>query len=96
MIVLHNLHGEEFALNAELIERVEGNAETHVTLVTGTAYVVQESEEEVIRLHRLDRAEVQVLAGRVIVAAPLLAEGGGGQSPLRLLEPRRDEGHESP
>ena len=88
MIVLHNLRGEPFALNAELIERVEGEAETHVALVTGTTYVVQESEAEVIRLHRLDRAEVQVLAGHIAAQSALAAPGPA--SPLRLVEPRED------
>lgn len=96
MIVLHNLRGEQFALNAELIERVEGVTETHVTLVTGTNYVVQESEEEVIRLHRLDRAEVQVLAGQVFTSSTLESSDAASAIPLRLVEPRDDEGRDRP
>lgn len=90
MIVLHNLRGEEFALNAELIERVEGDSETHVTLVTGTSYVVRESEAEVIRLWRLDRAEIQLLAGQL---APQIATPtpSSNPAPLHLVEPKETE-----
>jgi flagellar protein FlbD len=85
MIVLHTVHGTSFAINAGLIERVEGDTETHVMLVTGTNYVVLESVDEVVTLHREDRARVQALAGFQLAAA-----GPGAQSsstlPLRLLE----------
>ena len=71
MIVLHNLQGEPFALNAELIERVEGHPEARVTLVTGTTYVVTEDLHEVIGRSREDRARVQALAFRLAAAAEL-------------------------
>ncbi len=63
MIILHNVKGVPFAINAGLIERVEGSTETHVMLVTGTSYLVRESVEEVVSLHREDRALVQAQAG---------------------------------
>jgi flagellar protein FlbD len=92
MIILHSLKGEEFALNPGLIERVEGTAETHTLLVTGTSYVVQETVEEIVRLHREDRAYVQAAAGSHMVggsidAEPLHLPDPDGASPLRLVVP---------
>lgn len=65
MIILHTIKGQQFAINGGLIERVEQDNETHVTLATGTSYMVREPMEEVVRLHRLDRAAVRVLATRL-------------------------------
>ena len=68
------------------IERVEGDTETHVMLVTGTNYVVLESVDEVVTLHREDRARVQALAGFQLAAAGSSSESSS-TLPLRLLEP---------
>ncbi len=70
MIVVHNVHGEPLAINGELIERVEGGNETHVTLVNGVRYIVSETVDEVVRLCRADRAEVRSMAQRLL-ALPL-------------------------
>jgi len=43
MIVLTRLNGPSFALNPDLIERVDANPDTVVTLVGGIKYVVAES-----------------------------------------------------
>jgi flagellar protein FlbD len=84
MIVLHNVHGDAFAINAGLIERVEGDTETHVMLVTGTSYVVRESVDDVVALHRDDRARVQALVGASLQTA---AAAPAEVAPLRLVEP---------
>lgn len=86
MIVLHNVHGAAFAINAGLIERVEGDTETHVMLVTGTNYVVIESVEQVVALHREDRARVQALAGSQLHAG---CTDEPASASLRLVEPPR-------
>ncbi|HMD44678.1 MAG TPA: flagellar FlbD family protein [Acidimicrobiales bacterium] len=65
MIVLHSLQGEPFAINAELIERVEGSPESRVTLVTGTTYIAVEGLDQVITLVRRDRAQVEAMAMRM-------------------------------
>jgi len=62
MIVLTRLSGKEFALNSDLIERVESTPDTVVTLVDGTKYVVAESVTEVVQDVRLHRAEVAALS----------------------------------
>ena len=49
MIKLSRLDGEEFVLNAELIQYVESRPDTFITLVGGDRMVVAESMEEVMR-----------------------------------------------
>jgi len=98
MITVHNLQDQSFAINSALIERVDGGPETHVLLSNGTSYVVMESIEEIVRLHREDRAMVQVLASRITsghidepgeASTRPLGEGsgalGGREHPLRLV-----------
>ena len=82
MIVVHNVRGEPFAINALLIERVEGGTETHVLLVDGSRYVVTEAIEDVVFLVRQDRAEVEALARRLTVGA---SEADRSESVLRLI-----------
>ena len=58
MIRVTRLNGEQFALNPDLIERVEGHPDTVVFLVDGTKYVVRESVEEVLQEIREYRAAI--------------------------------------
>lgn len=48
MIIVHRLNGAEFAINSELIETVEENPDTTITLVGRRRFLVAESVEEVI------------------------------------------------
>lgn len=92
MIVLHNLHGEPIAINGGLIERVEGETETHVTLTSGTSYIVRESLEEVVAHQREDRAEVQAAAIRRLTAEePPLARPDGDPALCLVVPITRDE-----
>jgi uncharacterized protein YlzI (FlbEa/FlbD family) len=93
MIVLHNLRGEPIAINGGLIERVEGETETHVTLTSGTSYIVRESLEEVVACQREDRAEVQAAAIRRLTSEePTDRRLRGELGSLRLVHPvERDE-----
>jgi uncharacterized protein YlzI (FlbEa/FlbD family) len=80
MIILHTIKGQELALNGGLIERVEQDTETHITLATGTSYLVREPLSEVVHLHQLDRAAVRLLATRLGYERgddPELTEDGG-------------------
>lgn len=58
MIILTRLNGERFALNPDLLERVDSTPDTVLTLLGGTKYVVSESLEGVIERVRLFRAGV--------------------------------------
>ena len=62
MISVTRLNGERFALNPDLIERVEGHPDTVITLVEGNKYVVAESVDLVIREIRDYRAGIQAVA----------------------------------
>lgn len=64
MIKLTKLNGEEFILNAELIQFVEQRPDTYITLTNSERFIVKEPMTEVIKrslsyrrvLHQLDAA----------------------------------------
>ena len=58
MINVTRLNGPAFALNPDLIERIEATPDTVVTLTTHTKLIVSERPEEVIDLVRAWRASV--------------------------------------
>jgi flagellar protein FlbD len=58
VIRVTRLNGERFALNPDLIERVEGHPDTVAFLVDGTKYVVKESVDEVLDEIREYRAGI--------------------------------------
>jgi len=58
MITLSRLNGASFAVNCDLIERIDASPDTVLTLVDGTRYVVAEPLDEVIERVRRFRAEV--------------------------------------
>ena len=58
MIRVTRLNGEQFALNPDLIERVEAHPDTVAFLVDGTKYVIKESVDEVLAEIREYRAEI--------------------------------------
>jgi flagellar protein FlbD len=58
VIRVTRLNGERFALNPDLVERVEGHPDTVAFLVDGTKYVVKESVDEVLDEIREYRARI--------------------------------------
>ena len=48
MIRVTRLDGSELYLNAEYIQTVESTPDTHIVLVTGISYVVQEKDFEIV------------------------------------------------
>ncbi len=58
MIRVTRLNGEQFALNPDLIERVEAHPDTVAFLVDGTKYVVKETVDEVLEEIREYRAGI--------------------------------------
>jgi flagellar protein FlbD len=62
MITLTRLSGTTFALNSDLIERVDATPDTVVTLVDGKKYVVTDSLDEVVSAVRRHRGEVLALS----------------------------------
>ncbi len=67
MIMLRRLSGTVFALNSDLIERVDSTPDTVVTLVDGKKYVVTDTLEEVIAAVRYYRGEVLALSSFIEV-----------------------------
>lgn len=65
MISLTRLSGSVFALNSDLIERIDSTPDTVITLVDGSKYVVAESMTAVVSIIRHHRAELIALSGYV-------------------------------
>jgi flagellar protein FlbD len=62
MISLTRLTGAPFALNPDLVERVDCTPDTVITLVDGTKYLVGESLEEVAATILAYRASIVAMA----------------------------------
>jgi flagellar protein FlbD len=62
VIRVTRLNGERFALNPDLIERVEAHPDTVVFLVDGTKYVVKETVDEVLLEIREYRAGILAMS----------------------------------
>lgn len=63
MVPLTRLTGMPFALNPDLIERVDETPDTVITLVDGTKYLVQESLADVVAAVMDYRARLLAAAG---------------------------------
>jgi len=78
MITVTRLNGPAFALNPDLIERIEASPDTVIHLVGGTNYVVVESVEEIIARVRESRAAV-------IALSHLIDQRSAGSPNLRVV-----------
>ncbi len=67
MIPLTRLSGSVFALNADLIERIDNTPDTVITLVDGKKYVVAEPLRDVMSAILRHRAEVVALSSHIQV-----------------------------
>ena len=86
MILITRLNGPQFALNPDLIERVEATPDTVLTLVDGTKYLISDSVEDVIQKVREYRASVIALAQRIDVRAEASGSpADGGSRPLSVV-----------
>ena len=88
MIRVTRLNGEQFALNPDLIERVEAHPDTVVTLADGTRYVVTETVDEVLLEIREYRAGILATSyemdrGEYRPDRPELAPGSPPSCPSR-------------
>ena len=90
MILVTRLNGSPFAVNPDLLERVEPTPDTVLTLIDGTKYIVTESVTEVISLVREFRASV-VVAARAVPREGLDEAAGPdpepGPAPVTELHP---------
>ncbi|XBH22142.1 flagellar FlbD family protein [Jonesiaceae bacterium BS-20] len=60
MIVVSKLSKEKFAVNPDLIQRIDSSPDTILTLVDGTKYIVRESMAQVIDL--IDAHRVMIIS----------------------------------
>lgn len=77
MIQLTRLNNQAFALNTDLIERIEETPDTVLTLIDGTRYVVSEPIDDVIDRVIAFRARVVEAATEDSVGAELHVLTGG-------------------
>ena len=70
MIILTRLNGEQFAVNCDLVERVDAHPDTVLTLVDATKYIVAESLTEVVERVRDFRAAVLARSAELQHPAP--------------------------
>jgi flagellar protein FlbD len=81
MILLTRFHsGERFAVNPDLIERVEETPDTVITLTNGAKHVVQESLDEISESVQVFKASTLALAVRMIEDPP-----DGATAHLRIV-----------
>ena len=73
MITLTRLSGSVFALNSDLIERVDSTPDTVITLVDGTKYVVTEPLLDVVTAIREYRGAVIAESARMAGPADVLS-----------------------
>lgn len=78
MVTLTRIAGSQFALNPDLIERVDRTPDTVITLVDGTKYLVQESLDEVVDA-------VLGYRSRIIAAAGSFERSADGNRRTRLV-----------
>ncbi|WP_430780634.1 flagellar FlbD family protein [Actinoplanes sp. G11-F43] len=69
MILVTRINGAVFALNPDLVERVDCTPDTVVTLVDGTKYLIGESVPEFIDSVRHYRASLIAQASRLEAGA---------------------------
>lgn len=85
MITLTRLSGSVFALNADLIERVDATPDTVVTLVDGKKYVVTDSVDQIVSAVRRHRGEIIAMSNVLAFEHP----GHSSHRSDRSDEPRR-------
>ena len=58
MIIVRRLTGQPFAINPDLIERIECTPDTILVLLDGTRYIVNESMDEIVSMVQDHRASI--------------------------------------
>jgi flagellar protein FlbD len=90
VVTLTRLTGSVFALNSDLIERVESTPDTVITLIDGTKYLVRESLEEVVDRVRRYRGSVIAAASHLDLPAQATPEPPADEPPLSATHSQGD------
>ncbi len=94
MISLTRLNGQRFAVNPDLIQRVEQTPDTIVTLIDGTKLLVEEGLEDVIRIVDDYRAAMVAKSIEMVSTGELeQVRGTAAPIPLRQTGSSRRRGH---
>ena len=91
MVTLTRITGTQFALNPDLIERIDRTPDTVITLVDGKKYVVAETPEEVVERIVVFRANVLAKVGPQEDSGTPTIHRAADVSPLRLVTPSEKE-----
>ena len=86
MIQLTRLNGSTFAINPDLVERIQESPDTSVVLVDGTTFIVTETIEEVIDEIAEYRARVIALAHSMHFDAPAVPASSRGTRRLGVVD----------
>lgn len=84
MILLTRLNGSTFAINPDLVERIQEQPDTTIVLVDGTTFIVTETVEEVIDEIAEYRARVIALAHSMHFDQPAAAVPASSRGPRRF------------
>lgn len=82
VIQLTRLNGTTFAVNPDLVERIQESPDTSVVLVDGTTFIVTETIDEVID-------EIAHYRARVVALAHSMHFDGPTAAPAPIRPPRR-------
>ena len=91
MITLTRLSGSTFALNSDLIERVDSTPDTVITLVDGTKYVVSEDLRSVVDAIREYRGAVIAESARLAGAEEVLPTNPPARRLVAVPDPLNDD-----
>ncbi|BAL92865.1 putative flagellar FlbD family protein [Actinoplanes missouriensis 431] len=80
MILVTRINGSVFALNPDLVERVDCTPDTVVTLVDGTKYIISESVPEFVDSVRHYRASLIAQASRMETELPTTSSSSSATS----------------
>ncbi len=92
MIALTRLTGAQFALNPDLIERIDHTPDSVITLVDGTKYLVREGLDEIVELVVEYRSKVLAAAGSFELGATSVRR----QRLTAVAEPTDERGGPAP
>lgn len=91
MIILTRLNGEQFAINCDLVERVDAHPDTVLTLVDATKYIVAESLVEVVEAVRDFRASVLARSAEMTQRLPFEGAAATAAAPVTALRLVNDQ-----
>lgn len=94
VIVVTRLNGPPFAVNPDLVQRIDSAPDTILTLVDGTKYIVQESMHEVIELVNEHRS--RMIARAQEIQRDDLESAREGRANLRSAPALPPDGDEEP